>query len=422
MPGGTGSGGSDTGGSTNPGTGGAGSGGSSTGSGGSTVTGTGGAETGGTGIGTGGAVGSGGTATGGSGGGTTGGATGSGGRGTGGVATGSGGVGPGGSGGAAGSTVGEVPLDASLLSRCTGTNPIRCTIPVPTDGNYNVTVELGSATAASTSRIQSELFRIEVQPVTLSVGMYSKQTFSVNVRAEKHDGYMAVGKVLDLLIDGSAPALHGVGFASAPNIPTIFVAGDSTVCDWDPALASINDPNQRGWAQGFSQYLKPGMAMADYADSGETAGSFYTKFFVPQARDAMRPGDYLFVQFGHNDQKAQADIDAYTGNLMKYVSDAKGKGATPVLFTPLARKGATLAAPGFGGLDQKVRDLATSQQIAIVDLTKLAIAYYGTVANTSTLFGMGDSTHPSETGSTQISGVVAKDLKAGTLPLRDLLK
>lgn len=88
----------------------------------------------------------------------------------------------------------------------------------------------------------------------------------------------------------------------------------------------------------------------------------------------------------------------------------------------MARKGASTANPGFAGLDQNVRTLATSQQIAIVDLTRLAIAFYATVANTNTLFGMGDSTHPSELGATLISGVVAKDLKAGTLPLRDLLK
>ena len=49
-------------------------------------------------------------------------------------------------------------------------------------------------------------------------------------------------------------------------------------------------------------YLKPGIAVANYADSGETAGGFYTKFF-PAARTAMKAGDYLFIQFGHNDQK-----------------------------------------------------------------------------------------------------------------------
>ena len=343
--------------------------------------------------------------------------------GSGGVAGGSGGGGGsagGTGGGTGGTTAGDVPLDATLMSRCTGSNPIRCTIPVASDGNYNVTVELGGA-AASSSRVQAELYRIVIPTLALPAGTYSRQTFSVNVRAEKHDGYSAPGKVLDLLIDGSAPALHGLGVASAAAIATLFVAGDSTVCDWDPALATIIDVLERGWAQELSQFLKPGIAVANYGDSGETAGGFYTKFF-PQARDAMRAGDTLFIQFGHNDQKDQASIDGYKSNLMKYITDARAKGATPVLFTPVARKGASTANPGFAGLDQQVRELAAAQNVALVDLTTLAIAHYKTVANLSALFAAGDSTHFSETGATQIAALVVNDLKTGALPLTAFIK
>ena len=68
-------------------------------------------------------------------------------------------------------------------------------------------------------------------------------------------------------------------------------------------------------------YLKPGVAVANYADSGETAGGFYTKFF-PAARTAMKAGDYLFIQFGHNDQKDPADIASYQANLTKGIHQA----------------------------------------------------------------------------------------------------
>ena len=162
--------------------------------------------------------------------------------------------------------------------------------------------------------------------------------------------------------------------------------------------------------------------MANYADSGETAGGFYTKFF-PQARTAMRAGDYLFIQFGHNDQKSQADIDNYKANLMKYITDARAKSVTPVLFTPVARKGASTASPGFAGLDQQVRDLAAAQGVALVDLTSLSLAYYRTVANLSSLFATSsEGTHFGEAGATQIAGVVAGALKAGSLPLRTLVR
>lgn len=392
---------------------GAASGGSSGAAGGAPGAGTGGASssvggatgTGGASSSTGGATGAGGTS-------GTGGQAG--GRGTGG-ATATGGA-PG-SGGAAGAS-GAVPLDPTLLSRCTGTNPIRCAIPVAANGDDTVTVELGDPAAASSSRVQAELLRVVVPTLSLAAGQLSQQTFSVNVRAEVHDGYSAPGMILDLLIDGTAPRLHGLGVASRPNLPTIFVAGDSTVCDWDPAAANILSPIQRGWAQEVSQYFGPGIAVANYADSGETAGSFYSKFF-PAARTAMRAGDYLFIQFGHNDQKAQADIDAYQANLMKYISDARARNVTPVLFTPVARRTASAANPGFAGLDQQARDLASAQNVALVDLTSLAIAYYRTVPDISLLFATPtEGTHFSESGATQIANLVAQALKMSALPLK----
>ena len=336
-------------------------------------------------------------------------------RGTGGSAGSTGGAtGTGGTGGQAGA----VPLDPTLLSLCTGTNPIRCTIPVAANGDYTVTVELGDPAAASSSRVQAELLRVVIPTTALAAGQLSQQTFSVNVRAEVHDGYSAPGMILDLLIDGTAPRLHGLGVAARSNLPTIFVAGDSTVCDWDPAATNILSPIQRGWAQEVSQYFGPGIAVANYADSGETAGSFYSKFF-PAARTAMRAGDYLFIQFGHNDQKAQADIDAYQANLTKYISDARARNVTPVLFTPVARRTATAANPGFAGLDQQARALAAAQNVALVDLTSLAIAYYPTVPDLSLFFATPtESTHFSESGATQIANLVAQALKTSTLPLK----
>lgn len=344
--------------------------------------------------------------------------------GAGGSVSGAAGAGGGGAAGSGGTDVGtapEVPLDPALLERCTGSNPIKCTISVPANGNYNVTVELGSPEAASTSQVQAELYRIVVPTLSLAAGAYSRQTFSVNVRAEEHDSYDAPGNELNILIDGEAPALRGLGYASA-DVPTLFVVGDSTVCDWDPAAASLG-PQERGWAQEFSQFLKPGLAVANYADSGDTAGTLYGKFASRGA--ALKEGDYLFIQFGHNDQKAQGGIDSYQANLMKFISDARDKKATPILFSPVARKGATLASPGFAGLDQQARDLAKAENVAFVDLTTLAINYYATVDKSLLFTSTTEGTHFNIAGATAVSKLVADALKAGTTPatsIGDFLK
>jgi lysophospholipase L1-like esterase len=341
-------------------------------------------------------------------------------------AAGEGGSNPGGGGSVGGSGGGagmgsstEVPLDASLLSKCTGANPIVCALTAP-NGNYDVTVEVGDASGAASSQVAAETRHYAGPSVPTTAGMFASVSFTANVRQEQHDGgQSAPANVLDLSISGSSPKLHGLGFRPAPSSITIFVAGDSTVCDWVATNTSAGAPDQAGWAQELSMYLKPGIAVANYADSGETAGGFYTKFFPP-ARTAMKAGDYLFIQFGHNDQKNAADITNYKANLTKYVTDARAKNVTPVIFTPVSRSGGSAANPGFAGLEQQASDLATQLGVALVDLTTLSRAYYTTVPDKNALFI--DGTHFHEVGAIGVAGVVAQALKTSSLPLKSLVK
>jgi lysophospholipase L1-like esterase len=288
------------------------------------------------------------------------------------------------------------------------------------NGNHDVSVELGSETQTGSSWIQAETRRYELAETTTAAGSLVLVTFTVNVRAEQHDGgQSAPGGVLDLVIGGTAPRLHGLGVRAAPMAPTIFVAGDSTVCDWAPTNSSSLAADEAGWAQELGLYLRAGIAVANYADSGETAGSFYSKFF-PAARTAMKAGDYLFIQFGHNDQKAQADIDAYQANLRKYANDAKAKGATPVVFSPVSRSGGSTANPGFAGLDQQARDFAATDSVALVDLTALSRTYYASAPNRNALFI--DGTHFHEVGAIGVAGVVGNALRTSTLALRSFVR
>jgi lysophospholipase L1-like esterase len=169
--------------------------------------------------------------------------------------------------------------------------------------------------------------------------------------------------------------------------------------------------------------LKPGLAVANYADSGDTASSLYSKFTSRGA--VIKKGDYLFIQFGHNDQKSTSGVANYKANVMKYITDARNAMATPILFSPVARrayldnqnKAVTLEDPGFNGLDQQARDLAAAENVAFVDLTTLAIKYYATV-NAASL--MNDIAHFNAAGATAISKLVADALKAGTTPMTSI--
>jgi lysophospholipase L1-like esterase len=251
--------------------------------------------------------------------------------------------------------------------------------------------------------------------VKLGAGAYSQHTFSVNVRDEIHDDYTFPGKQLDVTISGDAPALRGLGYVAA-EIPTLYVAGDSTVCDSNPVRP------ERGWAQEFSMFLRAGLAVANYADAGDTAGSLYTKF--AKRGGVLKKGDYLFIQFGHNDMKSATDSANYKTNLMKFITDARSAMATPVLFSPAARraylddrnKATTLADPGFNGLDQQARDLAAAEKVAFVDLTTLALKYYATVNAPSLFSSSSEIAHFNVEGATALSQLVADALKAGTTP------
>lgn len=337
---------------------------------------------------------------------------------TGGAAATGGSIAAGGSNGGCGSPVAP---DPTLLSSCTGTSPITCTLTAP-NGNWDVTVELGDPTAAGSSRVSSETRHYENNETATAAGAYSSLTFTANVRQEVHDGgQSAPGNILNLLIDGSAPKLHGLGIRSAPCAITIFIASDSTVCDWVATNTSAIAPNETGWGQELSLYMKAGASVANYADSGETAGSFYTKFF-PAARTAMKAGDYLFIQFGHNDMKNATDVADYPTNLGKYVTDAKAKGAIPVIFSPVSRAGGSAADPGFDGLNQVALDTADSLGVAKIDLTTLSRAYYQTVPNFSNTLFVSGGTHFSEVGAIGVAGVVANAIKTSSLGLSSYVR
>lgn len=339
---------------------------------------------------------------------------------TGGVGGGAGNsAGSGSLGGGGGDSAGSVPIDPALRQKCTGTSPIVCQLPAP-DGNWDVTVDLGSDTAAGNSRLAAETRHYFGDARATAVGAHELVSFTANVRMEKHDGgQSAPSNILDLVIDGSAPQLRGIGIRSAPQSITIFVAGDSTLCDWVGTNTSAVNDDETGWAQALPQYFAQGVAVANYADSGETAGGFYSKFFT-QAKAALKAGDYVFVQFGHNDQKDASAVASYKTNLMKYVQDARDKQATPVLFTPVSRSSGSDADPGFAGLDQQVRDLAATENVAYIDLTVLSRNYYKTVPSKAALFA-DSGTHLSSLGANAVAGLVATAIKGGNLPLKSFV-
>jgi lysophospholipase L1-like esterase len=277
----------------------------------------------------------------------------------------------------AGPPVGPNPDTATRMS-CTGTDPITCHFGGQ-PGNYAVTVVLGGAAAGQTI-VQAETLRTMLGAVPTTAGQTQRFTFSVNVRQPEGQPIEAVPPGtpgLDVYFLGNAgvaPQLSAIGFAPAASPFMIYVAGDSTVCD----QSSID---YGGWAQQLPQYFNYPVSIANYADSGESSGSFLNSSALFGAiTSRLKANDWVLIQFGHNDKTNTAAN--FHDNMTALVTGVKAKGAFPVLVTPVARatfNGNTVSTQHVNStganLPAIVKQVGTEQNVPVLDLTARTVTW-----------------------------------------------
>ena len=127
----------------------------------------------------------------------------------------------------------------------------------------------------------------------------------------------------------------------ASSFTTVHLMGDSTMAEKDLPKAGL----ERGWGMMFQNFLNPDeVKVINYAQNGRSTKSFMDLGLWDQVYNAVKPGDYVFIQFGHNDAKADdparyaAAWGAYQDNLRTYIDGVREKGGIPVLLTPVARR------------------------------------------------------------------------------------
>lgn len=205
-------------------------------------------------------------------------------------------------------------------------------------------------------------------------------------------------------------------------MPTIYIIGDSTVED--------NTPPFRGWGWALPEYVAPGVQVANHAMSGRSSLSFMTEGRFAPVEEGMQPGDLLLIQFGHNDEKDDAErhtdpATTFPQQLSLYCDAASAKGAQPVLMTPVCRRffvGADSILYTHGEYPAAIRKLAAERHIPLLDLKKASRALYLSLGEdkTAELFvrlapgehpdfpdGHDDKTHFNAHGAQVIAGLVA---------------
>jgi lysophospholipase L1-like esterase len=290
------------------------------------------------------------------------------------------------------------------------------------EGNYRVTAVLGG-NAKSTTTVKAELRRLMLEKIHTAVGKTAPRTFIVNLRTpeisasnhvhlkprERSTETWAWDEKLTLEFNGTQPSLRALEIEPA-KVPTVFLIGDSTVCD-QPA-----EP-WNSWGQMLPRFFKPEIAIANHAESGETIANSLRAQRFEKVFSRMQPGDYLFVQFGHNDQKDKGTnaLETYKANLKKVVARTRALGGTPVLVTSMERKNG-VEQDTLGGYPQTVRDVAKEENCALIDLNAMSRIFYKALgADLDKAFQ--DGTHHNNYGSYELAKCVVLGIQQNKLPL-----
>jgi lysophospholipase L1-like esterase len=237
---------------------------------------------------------------------------------------------------------------------------------------------------------------------------------------------------LTLEFNGDHPSFHSISIKPIKE-PAIYLAGDSTVVDQDVEPWTA-------WGQILPRLFRPGVVVANHAESGETIKSFVGEKRFAKVMSLLQPGDYLFIQFGHNDQKPNAvSIDDYKRLLADYIAQTRGKGATPVLITSMNRR--TFDANGkiinsLAGYPDAVREVAAAQRVALIDLNAMsktlfeamgpeasmkAFMHYPANAYPNQTEAISDDTHFNGYGAYELARCVVSGIRGADLSLKKWL-
>ncbi|MCC3377576.1 rhamnogalacturonan acetylesterase [Cohnella sp. REN36] len=237
-------------------------------------------------------------------------------------------------------------------------------LDVPND-SYIVSLLMGDWIAPVCTTLKTGAGRLAFRHRHVPAGQFARETFAVRVEDEG----------LRLTFSGPAPRANVLEIEPAPDLITLHLAGDSTVAD-QPAEGFP----YAGWGQVLSSFFKHDVAVANHARSGRSAKSFVEEGRLDAILREIRPDGYLFVQFGHNDQKpdearhTEAE-STYRDYLKRYLDGTRARGAHPVLLTSVHRRyfaGDGTLRDTHGPYLEAVRELAAREEVPLIDLADMS--------------------------------------------------
>jgi hypothetical protein len=324
---------------------------------------------------------------------------------------------------------------------CTSGHAFYVSVKEP-EGNFLVTVTLGNGEEANVTAVKAEARRLMVFPISLAAGKTVARSFVVNTRTPyisatervhlkpREIGDLDWDHKLTLEFTGTHPSVRSITVKPV-NVPTIYIAGDSTVVDQNKAPWAA-------WGQMLPAFFNDKVSVANEAEDGETIRSFVGEKRFDKIMSTIKAGDYLMMQFAHNDQKPGrgfVPIPEYKALLERYIGLARAKGAHPVLVTSMERR--DFNAKGriyntLAGYPAAMREVARKEHVALIDLNAMSFELFDAMGPKGTLKAfvhypantfpdqrkaLADNTHFTSYGAFELAKCVVRGIREAKLPI-----
>lgn len=329
-----------------------------------------------------------------------------------------------------------------------GTKPFFFSVNVP-DGNYKVTLTIGSKKRAGNTTVRGESRRLFLESLNTKKGEQVTFSFVINKRnaliapgdsvkiKPREKSKLNWDNKLTIEFNGTAPCVSSITIEKDDNSTTVFLFGNSTVVDQD------NEP-WASWGQIIPRFFDDHICFANYAESGESANTFIAAGRLKKALTQMKKGDYVFIEFGHNDQKQKGPgkgaYYSFLTSMKTLVDEVQAKGATAVLVTPTQRRSFDdngKITDTHLDYPDAVRWMAQKENIPLIDLhqmtrtlyealgkedSKKAFVHYpaGTYPNQTN--ALEDNTHFNPYGAYQIAKCIIEGMKTAHIGLINHLR
>ncbi len=311
-------------------------------------------------------------------------------------------------------------------------------------GAYRVAVTLGDPAAETIATVKSETRRLMLESVHVPAGQAKTFTFLVHVRqprlpsgelvrlkAREKDPILYVqwdaaddatrlpfleldwDEKLTLEFSDAHAALDTLEITPAEKPITVYLIGDSTVTD------QMMEP-WGAWGQQLPRWFKPPVLIANYAESGETTASFIGELRWKKLLSELHAGDYVFMQFGINDQRMP--VEQFKGYFTTFIDDTRAHGATPVLVSSQNLR--RLGPDGKGvqtlrGFPDAMREAAQEHHAAFIDLNAMSATLYAALGPEKLPKAFVDGTHQNAYGAYELAKCVVSGIVAAKLPFAE---